>query len=146
MKSRLTYTILTLGLLNGVAGFVVLALTFSAGKKAGEASLFDFGSAAGGTVMLAIVLALVMAVILAWRFGALIGPVQAIAEFSERLAAGDPRARAEVNSNDEQGYIASNLNRGVAKVSKATSNQDANDALQLNNTELLSVINPDARR
>src|SRR6266481_6137368 len=129
MKSRLSSTIWTLVLLNGVAGFVVLGLAFSAGKKAGEASLFDFGSPAGGTVLLAIVLALVMAVILAWRFGALLGPVQALAEFSERLAAGDPRARAEVTSNDELGYIADNLNRAVAKVSKATTNQVANDAL-----------------
>ncbi|HYT19338.1 MAG TPA: methyl-accepting chemotaxis protein [Candidatus Polarisedimenticolia bacterium] len=145
MKSRLSSTIWTLVLLNGVVGFAVLGLAFSAGKKAGEASLFDFGSPAGGTVLLAIVLALVTAVILAWRFGALLGPVQALAEFSERLAAGDPRARAEVNSNDELGYIAENLNRAVAKVSKATSNQDANDALQRSITELLSVINQVAR-
>src|SRR5260370_25517827 len=61
MKSRLSSTIWTLVLLNGVAGFVVLGLAFSAGKKAGEASLFDFGSPAGGTLLLAIVLALVMA-------------------------------------------------------------------------------------
>ncbi len=141
MKSRLSSTIWTLVLLNGVIGFVVLGLAFSAGKKAGEASLFDFGSPAGGTVLFAIVLALATAVILAWRFGALLGPVQALAEFSERLAAGDPRARAEVSSNDELGYIADNLNRAVAKVSKATSNQDANDALQRSITELLSVTN-----
>src|SRR5881628_2915371 len=145
MKSRLSSTIWTLVLLNGVVGFAVLGLAFTAGKKAGEASLFDFGSPAGGTVLLAIVLALLTAVILAWRFGALLGPVQALAEFSERLAAGDPRARAEVTSNDELGYIAENLNRAVAKVSKATSNQDANDALQRSITELLSVINQVAR-
>jgi methyl-accepting chemotaxis protein len=145
MKSRLSSTIWTLVLLNGVVGFIVLGLAFTAGKKAGEASLFDFGSPAGGTVLFAIVLALATAVILAWRFGALLGPVQALAEFSERMAAGDPRARAEVNSNDELGYIAENLNRAVARVSKATSNQDANDALQRSITELLSVINQVAR-
>src|SRR5258707_5955947 len=145
MKSRLSSTIWTLVLLNGVVGFVVLGLAFSAGKKAGEASLFDFGSPAGGSVLIAIVLALVTSVILAWRFGALLAPVQALAEFSERLAAGDPRARAEVQSNDGLGYIAGNLNRAVAKVSKATSNQDANDALQRSITELLSVINQGAR-
>jgi len=145
MKSRLSSTIWTLVLLNGVVGFAVLGLAFSAGKKAGDASLFDFGSPAGGTVLIAIVLALATAVILAWRFGAMLGPVQALAEFSERMAAGDPRARAEVTSNDELGYIAENLNRAVAKVSKATSNQDANDALQRSITELLSVINQVAR-
>jgi len=52
------------------------------------------------------VLALATSVILAWRLGGgLLGPVQALAEFSERLAAGDPRARAEVNSSDELGYM-----------------------------------------
>src|SRR5437773_11463508 len=75
----------------------------------------------------------------------MLAPMQALAEFSERLAAGDPRARAEVQSNDELSYIAENLNRAVAKVSKATSNQDANDALQRSITELLSVINQVAR-
>jgi len=100
MKSRLSSTIWTLVLLNGVVGFAVLGLAFSAGKKAGDASLFDFGSPAGGTVLIAIVLALATAVILAWRFGAMLGPVQALAEFSERMAAGDPRARVEVTSND----------------------------------------------
>src|SRR5260370_422886 len=145
MKSRLSSTIWTLVLLNGVVGFIVIGLAFSAGKKAGETSLFAFGSPAGGTVRVAIVLAVARAAVLAWRFGAMLGPVQALAEFSERFAAGDPRARAEVNSNDELGYIAENLNRAVAKVSKATTNQDANDALQRSITELLSVINQVAR-
>src|SRR5215467_12729849 len=141
MKSRLSSTIWTLVFLNGVAFLVVLGLAFSAGKKAGDGG-FDLSSPG---VIGGLLLALVMSVILAWRFGALLGPVQALAEFSERLAAGDPRARAEVNSNDELGYIADNLNRAVAKVSKATSNQDANDALQKSITDLLTVINQVAR-
>src|SRR6266404_5160674 len=145
MKSRLSSTIWTLVLLNALAGSFVLWLAFNAGKKAGEASFFDFGSPAGLSVLFAIALSVVIWGILAWRFGALLAPVQALAEFSERLAAGDPRARAEVQSNDELGYIAENLNRAVAKVSKATSNQDANDGLQRSITELLSVINQVAR-
>ena len=79
MKSRLSSTIWTLVLLNGVVGFIVLGLAFSAGKKAGEASLLDFGSPAGGTVLFAVVLALATALILAWRFGALLGPVRSLA-------------------------------------------------------------------
>jgi len=80
MKSRLSTTIWTLVLLNGVFSFVVLGLAFSAGKKAGEASLFDFVSAAGGTVLFASVLALATSVTLAWRLGSgLLGPVQALA-------------------------------------------------------------------
>src|SRR5260370_14041967 len=105
MKSRLSSTIWTLVLLNGVVGFIVIGLAFSAGKKAGEASLFDFGSPAGGTVLFAIVLALATAVILAWRVAALLGPVRALAEFSERMAARDPRAPPEVHSKHQLGYF-----------------------------------------
>jgi len=49
-------------------------------------------------------------------------------------------------TNDEFGYIAENLNRAVAKVSKASSNQEANDSLQRSITDLLAVINQVARR
>src|SRR5260370_17520510 len=95
MKSRLSSTIWTLVFLNGVAYLAVLWLAFSAGKKAGDAAGLDFGSPG---IIGALLLALVMSVILAWRFGALLGPVQALAEFSGRLAAGDPRAPAAFNS------------------------------------------------
>ena len=146
MKSRLSSTIWTLVLLNGVLLFVVLGLGFSAGKKAGEANIFDFGAPSGGTVILGGVLALGMAAILAWRLGsAILSPVQELAEFSERLAAGDSRARAEVHTSDELGYIAENLNRAVAQVSKAASNQEASDLLQRCITDVLTVINQVAR-
>src|SRR5208282_5366699 len=55
------------------------------------------------------------------------------------------KARADVSSSDEFGYIAENLNRAVAKVSKASSNQEANEALQRSITDLLNVINQVAR-
>jgi methyl-accepting chemotaxis protein len=145
MKSRLSSTIWTLVIVNVLALFVVLWLGFSAGKKAGDSSLLDIGSPGGGTTIFAIVVAAGVTFILAWRLLAILAPVQALADFSERFAAGDPRARAEVQSSDELGYIADNLNRAVAKVSKATSNQDANDALQRSITELLTVINQVAR-
>ncbi|PYT67652.1 MAG: hypothetical protein DMG39_23300, partial [Acidobacteria bacterium] len=142
MKSRLSSTIWALVLFNGLAYLAVLWLAFSAGKKAGDTPGLDFGSPA---VVGALGVALVMSVILAWRLGALLRPVQALTEFSERLAAGDPRARAEVDATNELGYIADNLNRAVAKVSKANSNQDATDSLQKNITDLLTVINQVAR-
>jgi len=117
--------------------------------ESGGASLFDFGSlpsGASGAVMGAALLSLGVAAFMAWRLGSVVvTPVQSLTEFSERLAAGDPRARAEVLSNDELGLIAENLNRAVAKVSKATSNQEANESLQRSITELLAVINQVAR-
>src|SRR5258708_18190553 len=96
MKSRLSSTIWTLVLLNGVIGFIVLGLAFSAGKKAGEASLFDFGSPAGGTVLIAIVVSAATAVILAWPLLVGLGPLQQLAEFFHRLSAGDPPPRARM--------------------------------------------------
>ena len=80
MKSRLSSTIWTLVLMNGLVLFIVLGLGFSAGKKAGEVSIFDFGSlpsGASGGVMLGVLLALGMAAFLAWRLGSkLLTPVQ----------------------------------------------------------------------
>src|SRR6266849_1779465 len=146
MKSRLSSTIWALVLANGIILLAVLGLAYSAGKQSGGASFFDFSAPSAGALILALVLAVGMAIILALRLGSrLLTPVQDLAEFSERLAVGDPRARAEVTTNDELGFIAENLNRAVARVSKATSNQDANDALQRSITELLSVINQVAR-
>src|SRR5258708_19713723 len=110
MKSRLSSTIWALVLRNAVVGCFVLWLAFNAGKKAGDASFLDFGSPAGGTILFAIVLAVVTWGILAWRFGAMLGPVQALAEFSEPFSAGDPPARAEGNSKPQPRYIPENLN------------------------------------
>ena len=149
MKSRLSSTIWTLVTLNALVLFVVLGLAYSAGQKSGGTNFFDFAnlpSGASGSVIFAVVLGLAMAVILGWRLSSSISaPVQNLAEFSERLAAGDPRARAEVSADNELGHIAENLNRAVAKVSKAASNQEASDSLQRSITELLTVINQVAR-
>jgi methyl-accepting chemotaxis protein len=84
-------------------------------------------------------------VILAWRLSSMLSPVSELAAFSERLAAGDGKARADITSSDEFGYIAENLNRAVAKVSKASSNQEATESLQRSITDLLAVINQVAR-
>jgi methyl-accepting chemotaxis protein len=145
MKSRLSSTIGMLVFINILAFAVVLGFGYSAGKKAGDSSFADLGSPAGGSTIIALVIMVAAVGFLTWRLFAMIAPVQQLSEFSERLAAGDPRARAEVTTTDDFGYIAENLNRAVARVSKATSNQDANDALQRSITELLSVINQVAR-
>jgi twitching motility protein PilJ len=149
MKSRLSSTIWTLVVFNGIVLAAVVALAYNAGHQAGNASILDFAalpSGAVGSVALAVGLALLMTIILAWRLGgSLLSPVSELAKFSERLAVGDPKARVEVTSTNELGYIAENLNRAVAKVSKASSNQESSDALQRSITELLTVINQVAR-
>ena len=149
MKSRLSSTIWALVVINGAILLAVLGVGFAAGRQSGGGSIFEFGSlpnGANGTVLIGIVLALGMAIVLAWRLiRGFQTPVQDLVQFSERLAAGDPRARAEVSATNEFGDIAENLNRAVTKVAKAASNQDASDALQRSITELLTVINQVAR-
>src|SRR5258708_3963127 len=135
MKSRLSSTIWMLVFLNALA--LGIGLSYSAGKQAANG-----GSPleSSGTIV-AVVIAIGMSVVLAWRLGAaILTPVSELASFSERLAAGDGKARADVGTNDEFGYIAENLNRAVAKVSKASSNQEANDSLQRSIPDLLAVI------
>jgi methyl-accepting chemotaxis protein len=149
MKSRLSSTIWTLVVFNGIVLAAVIALAYNAGHQSGNASILDFAalpSGAVGSVALAVGLALLMTIIMAWRLGgSLLAPVNDLAKFSERLAVGDPKARVEVTTTNELGYIADNLNRAVAKVSKAANNQESSDALQRSITELLTVINQVAR-
>jgi methyl-accepting chemotaxis protein len=139
MKSRLSGTIWMLIGLNAAAYAAAIWFAFNAGKQAGGGATETTGLFIAGGV------AVIVSIILAWRLGAIVTPVHQLAEFSERLAAGDPRARADVQSNDDFGYIAENLNRAVAKVSKANSNQEASESLQRSITELLAVINQVAR-
>src|SRR6201993_3278099 len=150
MKSRLSSTIWTLVFVNGLALFVVIGLAFHAGREAGaDKSIVDFASlpsSASGAVILSVLLSLAVGGFLAWRLGSsVVTPVQQLAEFSERLAAGDARARADLQSDNELGYISENLNRAVAKVAKANTNQEASENLQRSITELLAVINQVAR-
>src|SRR5277367_5425467 len=149
MKSRLSNTIWMLTIVNALVLFAVLGLAFSAGRAANGASMFDFGalpSGAGGGLIFAFALAIGISMILAWRLGgAILSPVKELSDFSERFAAGDSKIRADVSTNDEFGYIAYNLNRAVAKVSKASSNQEATESLQRSITDLLAVINQVAR-
>src|SRR5450755_3633416 len=149
MKSRLSSTIRTLVLINGIVALAVIGLAYSAGRHSGGATIFDFATlpaAASGTVVGAVALTLGINIILFWRLGGgLSEPLRELSQFSERLAVGDPRARADVSARNELGYIADNLNRAVAKVAKAASNQESSDALQRSITELLAVINQVAR-
>ena len=109
MKSRLSSTIWTLVIVNGLALFAILGLAFHAGREAGDKSMLDFASlpsGSSGLVILAVLLTFAACASLAWRLGStVVTPVQQLAEFSERLAAGDPRARADVQSDNELGYI-----------------------------------------
>ena len=72
-------------------------------------------------------------------------PVSELAKFSERLVAGDARARAEIDGDDEFGSIAENLNRSAAKVAHAVTNQQAQESLQRSITDFLTIVSQMAR-
>ncbi len=132
-----------------IALFGVLGLAYHAGKESGGVSLADAGSlpsSASGPLVFAGSLAVLAAVLLVYVLSKrVLGPVGELAKFSERLVAGDARARAEVDSGDEFGFIAENFNRSAAKVAHAVTNQQAQESLQRSITELLSMINQVAR-
>ena len=144
MKGRLSSKVWTLTVWVFLAVFGVLGLAYRAGSNAAAESSghggIDVWLIGGGVLALLAGLSIPMAL-----SGSLLSGVRELAEFSERFAAGDSRAKADVKSDDELGYIAENLNRAVAKVSKATSNQEATETLQRSITDLLGVINQVAR-
>ena len=72
-------------------------------------------------------------------------PVEELALFSERFSAGDTRAKLEITTKDEFGFIADNLNRSLARVSHAHASQEAQQSLQRSITDLLNLIKEVAR-
>ena len=95
VKSRLSSQIWTLALLTGAGFLLVVGLAASAGRAAKDGTLFD--AIATPTGAAAIVVAIAVTILLAWRLGsAILSPVSELAAFSERLAAGDSKARADV--------------------------------------------------
>ncbi|MGA3292474.1 MAG: HAMP domain-containing methyl-accepting chemotaxis protein [Candidatus Acidiferrales bacterium] len=149
MKARLSTTIWLLVFWAALALFGVLGLAYHAGKNSGGLSLLEApslpGSASGpllGAVVLAVAAALSLVFVLRKR---VLKPVGDITKVSERLAAGDSRARADIVTDDEFALIAENLNRSAAKVAQAVNNQQAQESLQRSITELLNTINQVAR-
>src|SRR5260370_10364373 len=148
MKTRLSSTIWLLVIWNSVALFAVLGLAYSAGAQSGGVSLFQgavwtgAGRAVWWATGVAAFTALALLLTLPRR---VLRPIGGLSAFSERFAAGDQRAKAEVPVEDEYSVIADNLNRTVARVSKAYGNQEAQDSLQRSITDLLNLINQVAR-
>ena len=74
MKSRLSSTIWTLVIVNGLASFVLIGLAFHAGREANGNSLFDLPSlpgAASGPVVGAFLLALETLATARFKFSAM---------------------------------------------------------------------------
>jgi methyl-accepting chemotaxis protein len=148
MKGRLNSTIWTIVAVNVVAFVAVLVLAYGAGANGGV-SILDFNmmsSAAFGRLALAVLVVLVAAVVdLTWLGGAIVKPVQKLTDFSEKLASGDYKSKADIDTSDDFGYIAENLNRSTEKAARAVANQDAQEGLQRSVTEFLTIVSQIAR-
>ena len=148
MKTRLSSTIWMLVIWTTLALFGVLGLAYEAGVHSGGASIFQGGTSgsAGMEFLIAAGVAVFTSLVLLMTLPRrVLNPIEALSTFSERFAAGDSRAKAEVPVQDEFSVIAENLNRTSARVAKAYSNQEAQDFLQKSITDLLNLINQVAR-
>ena len=148
MKTRLSTTIWMLVLWTSAALFGVLGFAYQAGVHSAGGSLLQGGASgtAGFEFLIAAGLAGVTALALLMTLPRrVLSPLGALSTFSERFAAGDSRAKAEVPVEDEVSVIAENLNKTAARVSKAYGNQEAQELLQKSITDLLNLINQVAR-
>jgi len=148
MKARLSSTIWLLVLWIGVTVSGALGLAYYAGAhsvaQAADASSVPGGASGAlfGAGALAVLGAFSIVFVMSRR---VLKPVDELAKFSERLVAGDSRARLELESGDEFEFIAENFNRSAAKVAHAVTNQQAQDSLQRSITDLLNTIKEVAR-
>src|SRR5437763_666516 len=149
MKGRLSSTITLLVIANAIAMFVMVFLAYGAGARSPQAGVFDFGnwtSTSGKEMLLAYGLALAVPVILFMVLGGrVLGPVKELTEFSEKIGGGEYRAKLEIESTDDFGLIAENLNRTAEKVSRTVFNQEAQESLQKTVTEFLTIVSQIAR-
>ena len=143
MKGRLNSTILRLVALSALALFAVLGLSYGAGARSGGLSLLDFNllpGAAGMELFGALVIALGFALLLWFLLTNRVSePVQELVDFSEKLAVGDYRAHADINSTDDFAMIAENLHRTAKMAATATAGQEAHESLQRSLADFLVV-------
>src|ERR1700674_5920949 len=148
MKTRLSSTIWMLVIGTSIALFGILGLAYEAGVHSGGASVFQGGTSgsAGMEFLIAAGVAVFTSLVLLMTLPRrVLVPIGALSNFSERFAAGDSRAKAEVPVEDEFSVIAENLNRTASRVAKAYGNQEAQELLQKSITDLLNLINQVAR-
>src|SRR5262249_52076068 len=146
MKGRLGSTLWLLVGFDVAALFVVMLLAFYGGQRAHTAAGITDFSGLNMFVLLAVVLwlaaSMVTWVVIANR---IVAPVSNLVVFAERFAQGDYRARAAVESADDFGFIAENLNRAADAASRVAFNQETQENLQKSVTEFLTIVSQIAR-
>ena len=149
MKGQLKVTLWILVAVNTVAIFTVLFLSYSAGAGSPEIGVFGFGNWSGSSgkeMWLAYLIACALPLFLIWFLGKkLVEPVQELTYFCEKLENGDYNSRVHIETHDDFGFIADNLNHAVEKVSLQVQNQEAQEALQRSVGDFLAVTSEIAR-
>jgi methyl-accepting chemotaxis protein len=146
MKGRLGSTIWTWVAINAVVLLGIVFLAYSAGARSGPQGLpiTSAMQAQGSTpllLLIAFVAAIGMSLILFIVFGnRVIKPVKELTDFSEKLAAGDYKAKAQIDSDDDFSAIATAFNQTSEKVSRAVLNQEAQESLQRSVTDFLTIV------
>src|SRR6267154_2054824 len=148
MKGHLNSTLWTMVTIDVVALFVVLWLAYTAGEQ-GKIPITDFGGLPQGSGLKLLFAFIVAAGAGLWTFitigNRVLIPVKRLSDFAERFAQGDYRTRATVDSADDFGFIAEQLNRAAENSSRAVFNQEAQENLQKSVTEFLTIVSQIAR-
>jgi methyl-accepting chemotaxis protein len=149
MKGRLSSTVWLLVLINVGALCLVLMLAYGAGGRANDKSLGEF-PAMPGQARLEVAAAFFVIVAVTFVLGFLLSarvlkPTRELVAFSERLAAGDYKATVNVNTGDEFGAIAGNLNNAAERAGRAVASQQAQADLQRSVTDFLTIVSQIAR-
>src|SRR5438105_6813157 len=146
MKGRLNKSLWFLILFDTAALFAVFGFAFNGGQHTATVNRITDLSSLNLSVLAAFMICL-GASIFTWIVltNRVIAPVNKLAEFSERLSRGEFRARVEIESADDFGFIAENLNRAAEQFSRAMFNQEAQESLQKSVTEFLTIVSQIAR-
>jgi len=148
MKGRLTNTVWMLTFWVFAALVAVLGLSYGAGARSNGAAPFDIGamsSTAATELLVAVALCLGTAVVCMRMLSArVLEPVKDLADFSERMGAGDKTARLDAHSGDDFAFIAENLNRGAARMG-GSGKPEGLEGLQKSISDLLQVISQAGR-
>jgi len=145
MKGRLKKIIWTLLLAGAASLLAVLGLAYSAGSKSGGVSILDFGALPQPAVFPLVLAAtlccgVLLALIIVLR-SRVLGPVEQLADYSQKLAAGDSRARVELKSEDDFAVILENFRGAALKVSNsAAPSPEVHGTLQRSINQFLTVI------
>jgi len=148
MKGRLNSTLWRLVVVDVVALFAVLLLAYDAGQIA-HVSITNVGSlpgAAGIRFWIAFMICLGAGTYTLFTLdNRVLTPMKNLADFADRFSQGDYRARAAVESPDDFGLLAEQLNRAAENASRAIYNQEAQESLQKSVTDFLTIVSQVAR-